>query len=358
MCPPLFSQSRHSSKFNMRKIPFQLTLIFIVLAPFVRAQFIPASPPIADPADNRFAGVKEDWSSPALTSSSLRPAAPLAGYINDMGTHTVELLQLQWRFGDPLDVYVMKPKGVKNPPVILYLYGYPAGTDRFKDEGFQEAVTKDGFAAVGFVSALTGHRYHDRPMREWFISDLQECLAVSAHDVQMVLNYLAGRGDLDMNRVGMYAQGSGASIAILASAADPRIKVLDTLDPWGDWPLWMADSPFVPEDERPQYVRPDFLKKAEVLEPIDWLPRIRAKKFRLQDAIFEPNTPKAAKDKLRAAVPAGSTVVIYKTPEDFNVMIREKRELVWIQHELEAEPEIRADSEGSKHSDPANGSAR
>ena len=231
---------------------------------------------------------------------------------------------MQWRFGDPLDVYVMKPKGVKNPPVILYLYGYPAGTDRFKDEGFQEAVTKDGFAAVGFVSALTGHRYHDRPMREWFISDLQECLAVSAHDVQMVLNYLAGRGDLDMNRVGMYAQGSGASIAILASAADPRIKVLDTLDPWGDWPLWMADSPFVPEDERPQYVRPDFLKKAEVLEPIDWLPRIRAKKFRLQDAIFEPNTPKAAKDKLRAAVPAGSTVVIYKTPEDFNVMIREK----------------------------------
>jgi hypothetical protein len=47
--------------------------------------------------------------------------------------------------------------------------------------------------------------------------------------------------------------GSGASIAILASAADPRIKVLDTLDSWGDWPVWLADSPFVPEAPLPDY---------------------------------------------------------------------------------------------------------
>lgn len=341
----------------MRKLFFHLTVIFIVLNPFVFAQWIPASPPIADPADNRFVGVKEDWNSPGLASSSLRAAAPVIGYINDMGNYTVELDQVQWRFGDPLDLYIMKPKAVKNPPVILYLYGFPTETDRFKDEAFQKDVTKDGFAAVGFVSALTGHRYHDRPMREWFISDLQECLAVSAHDVQMVLNYLAARGDLDMNRVGMYAQGSGASIAILASAADSRIKALDTLDPWGDWPVWMTDSPFVPEDERAQYVKPDFLKKAEILEPIDWLPKIRAKRFRLQDAIFEPNTPKAVKDKLRAAVPAGSTVVIYRTPEDFNVMVREKTELEWIQHELHAEQETPADSAISKHSDVADNPA-
>jgi hypothetical protein len=147
----------------------------------------------------------------------------LPAYINDHSAYTVELLQLQWRFGDPLDLYVMKPKTVARPAVILYLYGFPADTERFQDENFQRAVTKDGLAAVGFVSALTGHRYHDRPMREWFISELQESFAASAHDIQMILNYLQTRGDLDMSRVGMYAQGSGASIAILASAVDPRI---------------------------------------------------------------------------------------------------------------------------------------
>ncbi len=303
------------------------------------AQFQPASPPIADPSDTRFNGVKEDWNSPALTTSNLSPAQPLAAMLNDYPGYTVELLQVQWRFGDPLDIYVMKPKGMAKPPVILYLYGYPADTDRFKDEVFQKAVTKDGFAAVGFVSALTGHRYHDRPMREWFLSELQESLATSAHDVQMVLDYLATRHDLDLSRVGMFAQGSGASIAILASAVDARIKVLDALDPWGDWPTWMATSPFVPEDERAEYVKPQFLKKAETLEPVDWLPKVQAKKFRLQDAVFEPTTPKIAKEKLRAAVPPGATVVIYKTPEDFNDVVRGKKDLEWIERELRSLPD-------------------
>jgi hypothetical protein len=335
--------------------PIFLSLILlspIFLSQTSAAQFEPASPPVADPADRRFDGVKEDWTSPSVRNSSLRPAPPLVGYINDYPGYTVELLRVQWRPGDPIDLYVMKPKGVSKPPVILYLYGYPAGTDRFKDESFREAVTKDGSAAVGFVTALTGHRYHDRPMREWFLSELQECLATSAHDVQMVLDYLATRNDLDMNRVGMFAQGSGATIAILASAVDSRIKVLDALDPWGDWPTWMATSPFVPDDERAEYVKPEFLKKAAAFDPIDWLPRIQAAKFRLQDAIFELNTPKVAKEKLRAAVPDKATVVIYKTPEDFNVVVRGKRDLEWIQQEIRSLPD---GSSQHSHAVPTSG---
>jgi hypothetical protein len=243
---------------------------------------------------------------------------------------------VQWRFGDPLDIYVMKPKGITKPPVILYLYGFPADTDRFKDENFQKAVTQSGFAAVGFVSALTGQRYHDRPMREWFISELQECLATSAHDVQMILDYLGSRGDLDINRVGMYAQGSGATIAILASAADARIKALDITDPWGDWPTWMAKSPFVPDEERSTYTSSEFLKRVATLDPLQWLPKVQARSVRLQDAIFEAVTPGVSKQKLRMAVPSHGTVVIYRTQEEFNSAVQQKRELVWIQQELRA----------------------
>jgi cephalosporin-C deacetylase-like acetyl esterase len=331
----------------MRTFTFEIALLFLsqsVLSQTSVAQFAPASPPIANPADTRFDDVQEDWASPALRHSKLTPIQPLIASTADYPGYTVQLVQVQWRWGDPLDLYVMKPRAISKPPVILYLYGYPATTDRFKNESFQQAVTKDGFAAVGFVSALTGHRYHDRPMKEWFISELQECLATSAHDVQMVLDYLATRDDLDMSRVGMFAQGSGASIAILTSAVDPRIKVLDALDSWGDWPTWMATSPFVPEEERAQYVKPEFLKKVAALEPIDWLSKVQAKKFRLRDALFEPNTPRIAKDKLRAAVPAGRTVVIYKTPEDFNAVVRDKKELEWIERELQSLPDTQADS--------------
>jgi hypothetical protein len=341
----------------MKKLVLQFAIVFLsqmLLSQVSAAQFVPASPPIAGFGDTRFDGIKEDWTSPALKSSSLRSIPPLVGYVDDRPDYSVELVQVQWRHGDPIDLYVMKPKGVKKPPVILYLYGYPASTERFKDERFQKTVTSSGFAAVGFVSALTGHRYHDRPMKEWFLSELPECLATSAHDVQMVLDYLATRGDLDMTRVGMYAQGSGASIGILASATDARIKVLDTLDPWGVWPTWMADSPFVPEEERAEFVKPEFLKKAAALDPADWLPHIQAKKFRLQDAIFETNTPRAAKEQLRAAVPARATVAIYKTPGEFNAMVRANTQLEWIERELQS---LRADARAIQNAD-RNGETR
>lgn len=315
----------------------QLAILFalqILVSRTSAAQFVQAPPPIADPSDNRFEGVTEDFTSPALSTSTLRPVQPVFAYTADYDGYTLELLQVQWRFGDPLDLYVIKPKGVKKPPVVLYLYGFPAGTERFQDHSFQGAATKEGFAAVGFVSALTGHRYHDRPMREWFVSELQECLATSAHDVQMILNYLETRGDLDMTRVGMYTQGSGATIGILASAVDPRIKVLDATDPWGAWPAWFASSPFPPKEERANYRTSKFLKKVTPVDPVRWLPKIQAQKFRFQDALFEATTPKAAKVKLRAAVPVGSTVVVYNTPEEFNAVTRSNSELTWIKREL------------------------
>ncbi len=304
---------------------------FLFLAQSGQSQLSPS--PLADPPGTR--GAQEDWTSPGLTSSHLIPSKPLE-FINDYPHYTMELVRMQWRPGDPIDLYVLKPKGVKKPPVIMYLYGYPTDTEVFRREDYQDLVTRNGVAAVGFVSALTGHRYHDRPMKQWFLSELQECLASSAHDVQMVLNYLDSRGDLDMNQVGMFTQGSGATIAILASAVDPRIKVLEALNPWGDWPTWMATSPFVPEDERAQYVKPEFLKKVATLEPVDWLPRIQARRFRLDDELFDTDTPKAAQEKLRAAAPVGSSVLLYKNMDEFTAAFKDGKNLQWIQNELQS----------------------
>ncbi len=300
---------------------------------------IPASPPIADPRDKRFDGVTEDFSTPSLKTSNLRPVRALIGSKSDSDSgYSVELIQVQWRWGDPIDLYVMKPAGVEKPPVILYLYGYPSDTKIFKNPKFQEFVTKGGFAAVGFVTALTGHRYHDVPLKEWFVSELQKSLAVSAHDVQEVLNYLNARGDFDMDRVGMFGQLSGASIAILSSAVDPRIKVLDTLDPWGDWRTWMATSTFVPKSERDNYAQADYLKKVATLDPLEWMPKVQAKKFRLQQRSFENETPAACKEKLQAAASADATVVWYKTREEFAASVGNdgSKSLDWIKGQLRA----------------------
>lgn len=331
---------------------FGLALIFGTPASSAQEQ---ASPPIADPTDHRFDGVTEDFTSPRLSTSHLRPVRPLE-FMWESSDYTVELLQAQWRWADPIDLYVIKPKGVKNPPVILNLYGYPADTDPYKNAVFQKALVQDGFAAVGFVSALTGHRIQGHPLNQWFLSELQESLATSAHDVQMVLNYLEARGDLDMTRVGMFGQGSGATIAILASAVDPRIKALDVLDPWGDWPTWIAKSPFVPEEERPDYLKPEFLKKAAVFETLDWLPKIQAKRFRLQQNLFDTDTPTAVKEKLRAAVPAGTDVVLYKNFQEFNTAFPKSTNLGWMRQELRG-PRERESGVAINTSHPASGTA-
>jgi len=320
-------------KISIRTFPLAIVLTSILLRSTAQ---LPASAPIADPRDTRFQNVKEDWNTPSLSSSNLSPISPFALVDDSHPEYTVEIVQVQWRWGYSIDLYVIKPKGVMRPGVILNLYGYPVDTDPYKNEVFQKALVEGGFAAVGFVSALTGHRYHDRPMKEWFLSELQECLAKSAQDVQMVLNYLTSRGDLDMNRVGMFGQGSGASIAILASAADPRIKVLDVLDPWGDWPVWMTTSPFVPEEERADFVKPEFLKKVAPLDPLDWLPKIQAKTFRFRQNTFELDTTTAVKLKLRSAVPAGTSIVQYKDVPEFVKDFPHSTNLMWIEAGLKS----------------------
>lgn len=178
----------------------------------------------------------EEWSSLSLPRNGLSPIAPLLVEKDVYAEFTREMIRLQWRDGDPIYLFVILPKGIARPPVIVYLYSFPAETDRFLDDGFCKLLAKDGFAAAGFLSALTGHRYHDRPMREWFISELQESLVKTAHDVSMILDYLATRVDLDATRVGMFGEGSGGTIAILAATVDSRLRAIDLLDPVGKLP--------------------------------------------------------------------------------------------------------------------------
>src|ERR1700737_660917 len=125
----------------------------------------------------------EDWSKISLETSHLQAKEPLPGEKADLPQFTRELIQVQWRLNDAIDLYVIRPKNVKRPPVILYLYPYYDTVPRFRDNRFCERVTGDWFAAVGFVSALSGYRFRMRPMRENFISELPEALATSTHDV-------------------------------------------------------------------------------------------------------------------------------------------------------------------------------
>lgn len=231
----------------------------------------------------------------------------------DKGDYTEELLRAQWRPNDPFDLYLVRPKGVTKPPAILYLYDYSNETDRFRDESWCKRMTKGGFAAVGFVSAVSQDRIHlPRPMKEWFFSELQESLGTTTHDVQMIINYLDKRGDIDVSHVGMFGQGSGASIAVLAAAADPRITTLDLFELWGDWPDFLRESPLIPQQERANYLTPQFLSKVAKLDPVLYLPQLQSRHVRIEYVLDNGTIPASARSALVIAAPKNADVLRYE----------------------------------------------
>jgi len=288
-----------------------------------------------DRLPQRYDSYYEDLSKPELPPN-MRPEGASLGIAKGDG-FTSELVELQWRELDNIDVYVIKPANVKKPPAILYLYSYPSTNEMYKDSKTCQFLTKDGFAAVGFVSALTGHRFHDRPQRQTFITELRESLGASTHDVQMILNYLEHRGDLDMTRVGVWGDGSGASIAIMAAAVDPRIKVLDLLDPWGDWPDWMAKSSLVPEKQRANFLQPGFLESVKNLDPLKWLPQLKTQQVRLQyikQGITV--TPATVMERMEVAAPSNVKIVDYHDEKEFFTEVASKGAgFDWIKQRLQ-----------------------
>jgi len=157
------------------------------------------------------ATAKENWGVLDDLKTGLEPTAFVDVQSDEQPGFTRQLIRVQWRMNDPVDLWVARPKVTGKVPVVLYLYSYTDVNDRFHDNGWCERATAGGFAAVGFVSALTDYRYRARPMKQWFVSELAESLGSSVHDVQLILNYLADRGDMDMDHVGMFGMGSGAA---------------------------------------------------------------------------------------------------------------------------------------------------
>jgi acetyl esterase/lipase len=326
----------------MRNCGFCLLLLAILASPAAasaKRDKAPDGKKVHKPSDIKNASPKEveNWKALDNIKSGLQPRTPFEIQRDEEPEFVRELVRVQWREGDPIDLWIMRPKTPGKVPVVLYLYSYPNDSGQFRDNGWGKRATADGFAAVVFASALTGQRYHFRPMKQWFISELTESMGSSVHDVQLILNYLADREDMDVDHVGIIGMGSGASIAILAAQADSRIKTLDLLDPWGDWPDWLRESPVVPEDERSKYMTLEFLKSVDTLDPVAYLPSLKARGLRLQQTLSEPVTPRSAKERIAASVPDPIQLVKYANAEELMKAWQINGLSGWIKQQLRSE---------------------
>jgi hypothetical protein len=346
-------------------LPFGLAQAAQTKAPDAPASSIPtAIPDLArpdwTPADVEYLkNFHEDWTSLTLEKSTLKAGTPILAETDDVETNSFirERYQVIWRPDGAMDLYVIRPRNAKKAPVILYLYSYPQDTERFKSDGWCTGVTSSGVAAVGFVSALTGHRIRHRPMKENFVSQLQESLATTTHDVQMILNYIQTRDDLDSTHIGMFGQGSGGAVAILASAADPRIKAIDVLTPWGDWPDWLAQTPFINAGDRGNYMKPEFLAGVAPLDPTKWISKVKAQSVRIRDIRTDPLVSDIVQEKIENAAPTRAEIEQYGDGMAFIPKASGPQIFAWLMAQLKPDAvQSAADASGPHvHVYPARG---
>ena len=284
----------------------------------------------------------ENWNLISDIKTGLVPRSPSLIQSDEQPEFVRDLFRLQWREGDPIDVWLIRPKVAgKVPaksPVIVYLYNFNDKGERFRDNEWCKRAAADGYAAVGFISALTDYRFRNHGLSKWFVSELAESLGSTTHDVQLILNFLAQRGDIDMGRVGMFGLGSGATIAILSAQADLRISALDVIDPWGDWPDWFANSAIVPPNERPNYESEEFMHRISTLDPIVYFATLRTPSVRLQQMLSDPVTPPRAKERISAAAPFRATTVKYQSTQDLFKSWQSAGLAGWIKQQLHSQP--------------------
>ena len=134
----------------------------------------------------------------------------------------------------------------------------------------------------------------------------------------MIINFVETRPNLDAHRIGMFGQGSGATIAALAAASDPRIRAVDLLDPCGgDWNLWLKQSSLVPDNERAAVNTSRFLEDVAQLDPLSRFAHFAPERARLQQTSFDRNTPQNIQAILASAMPAGAEIIRYESVEDY-----------------------------------------
>jgi hypothetical protein len=134
----------------------------------------------------------------------------------------------------------------------------------------------------------------------------------------------------------MFGEGSGGSIAILAAGIDSRIKVIDVLDPWGDWPDWLAKSSLIPGHERTSYLTPEFLARIAPLDPILSISKLSGRPFRLQEALFDRTMPSNVRDNFARNAPARAEQVNYQDLKSYQDRASANGQmLLWIKQNLQ-----------------------
>src|SRR5215467_15797141 len=78
----------------------------------------------ADEAKSLSVPRTENWASVSDLKTGLQPPAHAVIQHDEQADFARELVRVQWRLSDPIDLWISRPKASGKVPVVLYLYSY------------------------------------------------------------------------------------------------------------------------------------------------------------------------------------------------------------------------------------------
>jgi predicted phosphoribosyltransferase/dienelactone hydrolase len=117
---------------------------------------------------------------------------------------------------------LLRPASPGPHPVVVFAHGWGSGKESPRNVAVAEALCREGFAA--FLFDFTGHGESQ--------GSPEDSTAVQqVADLEAALDTVSGLADLDSRRIGVLGASSGAAVAVLTAARDPRIRALALRSP-------------------------------------------------------------------------------------------------------------------------------
>ena len=88
--------------------------------------------------------------------------------------------------------------------------------------------------------------------------------------------------------------------------------------------------------------QPEFLNRVALLDPLLWLPKLNARRVRVQQIMNESNTPRSCKEHIAAAAPPTARVVAYDDAFTFYSEWSGGKLFCWVKEQLRAVPQSHA----------------
>jgi len=139
--------------------------------------------------------------------------------------------------------YIAVPKGkagTRNPCILLFHSGISSKESWWEEGSFEHGKKlAQRLLAGGYAVLMLDAQYHGiRAFENDYISGFdifakhnqfnkyRELMQQTTVEYRKALDYLAGRDDIDMTRIGAFGTSTGANMALILSTVDERIRTL------------------------------------------------------------------------------------------------------------------------------------